>query len=229
VIAYLRVSTSDQANGLETQREAIEGWAAAQGARVVAWCADRGVSGAAPLDERPGLLEALARLQDHGAGVLLAAKRDRLARDVSTAAAIERLTREAGASVVTADGLDCSDTPEGQLVRTLIDAMAQYERALIRARTKAVLAAKRRRGEKLGGKLPFGHRVVEHGDGVKRLAPDDLEQGALRFMRRLRDDGRTFEEVAAELTTGNWPSRGKKWHASTVLRALRRGEQCTDT
>jgi DNA invertase Pin-like site-specific DNA recombinase len=42
----------------------------------------------------------------------------------------------------------------------IMDAAAAYERALIRARTKAALAAKRARGER-SGEVPYGFRAVE--------------------------------------------------------------------
>jgi site-specific DNA recombinase len=213
-VAYLRVSTSDQR--LEQQRDSIERWAASQGVRVVAWCQDVGVSGAASLDERPAFLEALAALREHKAGLLIAAKRDRLARDVSTAAAIERLAQEAGARVVTADGLDPSDSPEGQLMRAIVDAMAQYERALIRARTKAAMAAKSARGEVVG-QVPFGFErrgrlLVEH------LA----EQRALSRMAALRSEGVSNVAIAAKLTAEGHLPRGQRWHVTSVQRALRK-------
>lgn len=81
-VAYLRVSTTDQHLGPEAQRKSIETWAAANGVQVVAWHADPGVSGGSDLDDRPGLVAALAELRLVGAGVLVVAKRDRLARDV---------------------------------------------------------------------------------------------------------------------------------------------------
>lgn len=224
-VAYIRVSTEDQANGLEAQQAAISSWASREGVRVAAWAVDRGVSGGTEPADRDGLMEALAALGGHRAGVLVALDRTRLARDVAVAAAIEKLVQAAGARVVTADGIACDDTPEGALFRTLLDAFAAYQRAVIRANTRRGLAAKRKRGEKLGGEAPFGWRVGD-GAGVKRLVPDSLEQAALAFMRKLRGDGKTFAEIAAELDKGgSWPCRGKRWHASSVLRALRGAER----
>jgi DNA invertase Pin-like site-specific DNA recombinase len=211
-IAYLRVSRPDQK--VMQQRDAIERWAASAGVRILQWCADEGVSGATPLDLRPALLEALSAVRTHGAGLLVGAKRDRLARDVSNCAAIERLTAEAGARVVTADGLDASDTPEGQLVRCIIDAMGQYERALIRARTKAALTAKAKRGEVIGS-TPFGSRAL-----AGKLVPDAQEQGALARMRELKAAGASNGAIADKLTAEGHKPRGQRWHTTTVQRAL---------
>jgi site-specific DNA recombinase len=58
------------------------------------------------------------------------------------------MAREAVAKVVTADGVAVEDTPEGMLLRGLMDLFAQYERAVIRARTRAALAVKRSKGER---------------------------------------------------------------------------------
>ncbi|MBK6464202.1 MAG: recombinase family protein [Myxococcales bacterium] len=82
-VAYLRVSTSDQALGLDAQKVEIEGWAARAGVVVVSWHVDRGVSGGSTIADRPGMLEAFGALEAHNAGLLVVAKRDRLARVTS--------------------------------------------------------------------------------------------------------------------------------------------------
>src|SRR5580692_9105499 len=88
-VAYLRVSKDDQKLGPEAQRASIEAWATREGVQVVAWHVDHGVCSVTAIDARPGLLGALASLRGHGAGVLVAAKRDRLSRDVVLTAMIE--------------------------------------------------------------------------------------------------------------------------------------------
>ena len=60
-VGYIRVSTEEQTLGPEAQRVALARWAEARKIQLVAVHEDRGVSGAAPLDRRPGLLAALAR------------------------------------------------------------------------------------------------------------------------------------------------------------------------
>jgi len=110
-IAYVRVSTTDQHLGPEAQRAAIEAWAAREGVDVVAWHFDLGVSGGSDLHERPGLAAVLAELRPQAAGVVVVAKRDRLARDVYIAASIERAVSRSGARVVCADGVGNGETP----------------------------------------------------------------------------------------------------------------------
>ena len=85
------------------------------------------------------------------------------------AATIERLVQDAGA--VTADGVSAEATAEGQLMRTLLDAFAQYERARIRARIESgrPWQSKRKRGEFLG-EAPLGHVRGEDGRPSPRSA-----------------------------------------------------------
>jgi len=194
-VAYLRVSTEDQNLGPEAQRGQIEAWAARAGVEVVAWFADHGVSGSKPLEERPQLFAALGALRESGAGVFLVAKRDRLARDTVVAGMIDRAVATAGGVVVAADGVGNGEAPAEQFMRSIIDAAAQYERAMIRARTKAALKVKRDRGE-LTGEAPLGWRVGADG---KSLEPDPDALAAIERAKALRASGRSYAKVAEQL------------------------------
>lgn len=147
-VALLRVSTTDQELGPEAQGRAIETWARREGIEIRSWRLEAGVSGATPLEKRTILLRALDDLKTLRAGVLVVAKRDRLARDVVSAALIERLVERSGARLCAADGTTDAKGPEGMLLRGMTDLFASYERLIISSRTKAALAAKRGEGRK---------------------------------------------------------------------------------
>jgi site-specific DNA recombinase len=196
-VAYVRVSTDEQRLGPEAQRAQIAAWAAREGVAVAAWHVDQGVSGGSDVADRPALAAALGELRARGCGVLVVAKRDRLARDVGVVTAIERAAELAGARVVAADGAGNGDDAAAQFMRRLLDAAAEYERELIRARTRAALKVKRGRGE-LAGTVPFGFKVGP--DGVL-LEPDPREQAVLERVRALRRAGRTLRAIVAALDT----------------------------
>ena len=142
-IGYIRVSTDEQALGPDAQRAALNAWCERHDARLGAIYEDIGVSGASPLEKRPGLNDALDALVLEGAGVLLVAKRDRLARDVVIAAVVERMAQRVGARLLSADGTGNGDGPEDQLMRHLLSAFSEYERLLIGARTRAALRVRK--------------------------------------------------------------------------------------
>jgi len=218
-IGYVRVSTSEQHLGTEAQRAALDAWCAAHDVELVAVYTDHGVSGGAALDKRTALLDALDALKVHGAGLLLVAKRDRLARDVMIAAMVERLASSNGAEIVAADGAGNGDSPEALLMRRMIDAFAEYERQIIKARTRAALRVKRSKGEKTGGQAPFGYRLAA--DGV-HLEQDEDEQRVVSLVKALQADGLSLRAIAAEMNRRNVQARGRKWYGMSVSRVLNR-------
>lgn len=215
-VAYLRVSTEDQALGPEAQRASIEAWAARCGASVVAWHLDQGVSGAAPVEDRPGLLAAIRDLKDMKAGLLVVAKWDRVARSVMVAAIAERMAERLGARIESADGVGSGDGPEADLMKGMVQLFAAYERALIRSRTKAALRALRARGKR-AGEVPYGFRLA--GDG-KSLVEDPEEQAAIERARDLRALDVSFQRIAEALAAAGFRPRGRKWYAMTVSRMV---------
>lgn len=217
-VAYVRVSTDEQHLGPEAQRAAIAAWARGRGVVVVAWHEDQ-VSGGQALDDRPGLVAALASLRTTRAGLLVAAKRDRLARDVELAAALEVRVRRMGAELATADGTSDTRTTDGRLLRRMVDVFAEHERAVIRDRTRAALAAKRARGERVSGHPPYG---FSHRDG--QLVANGYEQAVLQQLQQLLERGLSLMQVAAALTRGGWRSRSPdgRWHKTTLARLARR-------
>jgi DNA invertase Pin-like site-specific DNA recombinase len=219
VVGYVRVSTDDQALGPAAQREALARWCALHGAELVSVSEDLGVSGAAPLDRRPGLLEALDALGTNGATVLLVAKRDRLARDPIVAAMIEASVAREGARVASAAEAGTEgDDPSAILMRRMVDAFAEYERHMIRARTRAALAVKRTRGERVG-QVPYGSRLAA--DGV-HLEEHPEEARVVALVDELHAAGVSTRAIAARLEADGAPARGARWHRSTVRRLLDR-------
>lgn len=217
-VAYLRVSTEDQATSPEAQRAAIERWCRSKGVTLAAVHLDQSVSGACPAADRPGLMTALDDLRTHRAELLVVARRDRLARDVTVAALIESLVARQGAAITSVDGVGEGDGPEALLMRRIVDAMAEYERALIRARTVAAMARKREKRERTSRYAPFGYRLIEAGG----MEPCPVEQRMVTLILALKAEGMSQRAIAAHLNAEGHPARGKRWHPTTVARLLKR-------
>jgi DNA invertase Pin-like site-specific DNA recombinase len=216
-VAYVRVSKDDQKLGPEAQRASIEAWAAREGVSVAAWHVDHGVCSVTPIEGRPGLVAALASLREHGAGVLVVAKRDRIARDVVLTAGVERAAAHTGAAVVSAAGEGNGSTPADAFMRTVIDGAAAYERGLIRARTKAALAAKAARGERVG-EVPYGYSLAANGT---HLEADEAEQAVLAVVRELRAAGVSHRGIVAALASRGLVSRaGRPFGQTQIARML---------
>jgi DNA invertase Pin-like site-specific DNA recombinase len=217
-VAYIRVSKDEQKLGPEAQRASIEAWAAREGVSVASWHVE-GVCSVTPIEGRPALLGALAALREHGAGVLVTAKRDRIARKPALTETIEQAAAVCGARVLSADGASSATGLQGVMMRGMSDLFAQIEREMIRERTKAALAAKKARGECVG-QVPYG--FVREGD---RLVAVPSEQATIARACVLAAEGRSQRAVAAQLATEGHVSRtGRIFAAAQIARMVASGE-----
>ena len=213
-VSYLRVSTERQGRsglGLEAQRKAVADFLAGGSWRHVAELVEV-ESGAR--DNRPRLSEAMALCRLHGA-TLVIAKLDRLSRD----AAFLLNLQKAGVRFVAAD------MPEAnELVVGIMAVVAQAERKMISARTKAALAAAKARGVRLGTPSNLANREAGQVHGRSRQA--ERARGRAQdlgpVIAAVRDAGAvSLRQIAAELNARGIPAaRGGAWSAGQVLRVL---------
>ncbi len=139
-VGYVRVSRASQS--LDQQQDAL----VAAGASVI--YGDHGVSGS--VRDRDGLDGALADLQH--SDVLVVVALDRLGRDLGDLVRIVETLKERGVQLVSLREAIDTTTAVGQMLFGIFGALGQYERALIMERTQERLAAKKRRGERVGRK-----------------------------------------------------------------------------
>jgi DNA invertase Pin-like site-specific DNA recombinase len=224
-IGYVRVSSLEQAKsglGLADQRKKIRRAAKRLGLELEEILSDGGKSGDLPAEERPGLLEALGGLEK--GDVLLVAKRDRLGRDVEELVLVERNVRKTiKARIVSAAGEGTeSDDPDSVFMRRMIDAFAERELALIRARTKAALQIKKERGERVGT-IPFGAKLGADG---KTLINCMEEQRVIRRVFKLEEKGLSQRATVRKLEADGVvsPRSGNPLALYQVQRILRGGK-----
>jgi len=107
-----------------------------------------------------------------------------------------------------------TDDPTKVLIRQIIGAVSQYERAVIRGRMVAGKAAKREKGGYLGGTVPYGFRLEEG-----QVVPHEDEQAVVALVGRLRASGASLREIATQLDAqGLRPRDGDRWHPNTIRR-----------
>jgi DNA invertase Pin-like site-specific DNA recombinase len=213
-IGYIRVSKEEQQLSPEAQRTAIEAYARRAGLGIVDWFLDH-LCGATDLEDRPGLIAALAALHEQRAGVLLVLRRDRIARDAAVAALIDRKAALSGARILSSDGVANGDSPADAFMRTIFDGAAEFERALIRARTKASLATKKTRGERIGT-VPYGYRLADDG---RHLLPEPAEQAVIDKVRALRQVPLPLRQIVDRLEQEG--VRGRRGHPLRLTQVAR--------
>ena len=205
-VAYYRVSTDRQGRsglGLEAQRATVGRYLAGIGGILLA---EHTEVETGRRNDRPELQKALAACRKHKARLVIA-KLDRLSRNVAFIATV----MDAGVEFVA-----CDNPHATRLTLHILAAVAEQEREMISARTKAALQAAKARGVRLGR-------------NAERLAPANHATAVDRawqiehVLAELNRSGMTTREIAAELTArGITTPRGGRWHPQTVRRVMER-------
>jgi DNA invertase Pin-like site-specific DNA recombinase len=192
---YLRVSSAGQAaedrDGLIRQRTAISKYAESHGLKIKQWFEDS-ISGKTDMDNRPALQAMLAALHSNGVKIVIVERLDRLARDLMVQEKIIVDFQRKEFELVSTEEPDlCSKDPSRVFMRQVLGAVAQFERAMIFAKTQAAKQRKRASDPNwTQGRKPFGFREGEqatiarvmelHGQGLKLPA----------ITRTLNEEGR---------------------------------------
>lgn len=220
VIAYYRVSTDGQGKsglGLEAQRKAIADFAEREGFTVVAEFTEiQSGKGSDALDRRPVLGAALAEAR-RVKGAVIVAKLDRLSRDV---AFVSGLMAQRVPFVVAELGADADP-----FMLHLFAALAEKERAMISARTKAALAAAKERGVKLGNPAIADARVKA--EQSRTANADDYARSVAPVLADIQAKGCTaLRAIARELAARKVETRrGGAWTPVQVSDLLKRLER----
>ena len=113
---------------------------------------------------------------------------------------------------------DDPDDPSRKLIRQILGAVNEYERAMIALRLRSGRRRKAENGGYAYGSPPYGWRA-ERGELVEH--PE--EQVAVERMCELRHDGASYPGIATILhDEGHVPKRGTLWHPMTIRQVLRR-------
>lgn len=145
IVAYARVSTL-LGQDPEIQLSQIRTFAAARNFNLVESYVDQGISGSK--DRRPALDKLIKDARAGKFSLLVIVAIDRLARDTRHLLNLICELDHYGVAVISLrESIDFS-TPMGQATLTIIGAVAQLERELIRERIRNALAAKKLAAEK---------------------------------------------------------------------------------
>src|SRR5262249_35506322 len=156
-VGYVRTSsaanTGPDKDSEKRQRAAIERFARQAGFELVEWFNDPAVSGADPLESRPGFAALLDRVENNGVRVVLVEDASRFARDLIAQELGVLMLIKRGMRVITACGEDLTDATEPSriMMRQIAGSFAEYEkRRLVRKLREA-----RERSGKLGGRKSY--------------------------------------------------------------------------
>lgn len=177
VALYARVSTKNSGQDPETQLLALREYAKARRLEVFAEYVDIGISGSK--DSRPALNRLMADARKRRFDTVLVARFDRFARSTRhLVLALEEFNALGVDFISLSESVDTS-TPMGKMVYTVIAAVAELERSLIRERVVMGLQRAKAQGKKLG--RPSGTKA------------------SIKKIQRLKSQGLSIRQIASEM------------------------------
>jgi DNA invertase Pin-like site-specific DNA recombinase len=219
-VAYIRTSSAANVgadkDSDKRQRAAIEGYARRAGFTLVCEFNDAAVSGADPIETRPGFASLLDRIEGNGVRTVLVEDASRFARELVTQELGIIALIKRGVRVLTANGDDLTDSsdPSRTMMRQIAGSFAEYEKARLVAKLKAARERKKARDGKCEGRKAWAELdplLVHEAKRLRRRSPKGHQ-------RSLRD-------VAAELAKlGYLNQRGVTFSAASVASMLEHNE-----
>jgi len=184
---YARVSTVDQQT-LTMQNRAMREYAARRGWTITLQVRDVN-SGAAKREAREKLLEAARRRE---IDVVLVWRLDRWGRSVTDLLVTLQELEHLGVGFVSlTEALDLT-TPAGRAMAGLLSVFSEFEREILRERTRAGLAQARLNGRRLGRPLTAGLRAAE----IRKLNRAGVSKSEIA--RRLQIGRTSVRRILAE-------------------------------
>lgn len=218
---YARVSTERQERQqtIDSQIDVLRAWACDAGHELTDAHVfrDEGYSGAR-LD-RPGLDALRDAVRDGEIDVVGVVSPDRLARRYAYQVLVLEEFRRAGCAIAFHNRA-ISEDPGDQLLLQIQGAVAEYERALLGERFRRGKLQKARAGQFIGGKAPYGYRLVPRRDAVSsHLVVDEEEAVIVRMVYGwLVEEALSIRQILKRLNFGPWfPRSGRRpWSPSVV-------------
>jgi len=210
--AYYRTSSATNVgtdkDSVERQRSAIQACAKARGLQIVHGYYDAAVSGADPIDARPGFRDMLAYMLSNGARTIIVENASRFARDLIVQETGYAMLKARGIELVAADAPDSflSDTPTAVLIRQILGAVHQFDKAML---VQKLRGARDRKSAKLGRRI----------EGNPNWLP--VPTGTIEAARAASNKGLSLRAVANELAdAGHIARSGKPYGAQSIKRML---------
>lgn len=215
---YVRVSTDKQAEkglSLEAQDRACRKLGQELGYEVEVF-RDEGFS--AKNLKRPALQLMLEAIRAKRFAAVIVTTLDRLSRDTIDTLTLRREWSKMGIKFhAVGESTDDVATPDGELTLTMKAALSDAERKRISAKTRFLMAERRREGVRISGTAPVGYRFE---DGL--VVEDEAEMAALHLVIEMAQRGSSYREIARMLNAQGYRTKsGRLHHAMSVGRMLK--------
>lgn len=216
-VAYYRTSSATNVgadkDSLTRQQAAVRACAAARGLEIVGEYYDAAVSGADPVTTRQGFVEMLTYILGNGARTIIVENASRFARDLIVQETGYQMLKAQGIELIAADSPDSFliDTPTATLVRQILGAVREFQKAELVLTLRGARERKRRDTGKCEGRKAWEAPPTEHVEAAKAA----------------HARGASLRDISAELAAKGFLNRSGKPYGSQSIQLMVDRKHCS--
>jgi len=220
-VAYARYSSEKQhGESIEAQLRAMENYCQHNGVEIVQIYIDEAKS--ATSDDRPNFRRMIHELKQTKPKLVLTHKMDRFARNRYDSAIYKREIQRAGARYIAVDQ-PIEDTPEGVILESLLEGMAEYYSKNLSREVSAKMKEYAYKAQHLGGIPPLGYDVNQD----KQYVINEKEAETVRIIFDMRLEGLSYRTITEALNNGGKKSKiGRPFGKNSIHDILKNEKYC---
>lgn len=217
-VIYARYSSDRQTEqSIEGQLTVCNRYAEQNDITIVGHYIDRAMTGTN--DNRTEFQKMLKDSNKRAWDYVLVYKLDRFSRNKYEMAIHRKTLRDNNIKVLSATE-NIPDTPEGIILESLLEGMAEYYSVELAQKVRRGQAEGRKKGNFMGGLIAYGYKAVGTRQEGRKLAIQEDEAEVVRYIFENFTAGRTMKEIQQSLLEKGVLCKGKPFAKSTLYRLV---------
>lgn len=213
-VVYARYSSDNQTEqSIEGQLRVCEQYAKNNDIVILKTYIDRAMTGTN--DNRPDFQQMIKDSSKKEWEHIIVYKLDRFSRNKYETAKYKKILKDNGVKLLSAME-NIPDTPEGIILESLLEGMAEYYSAELSQKVKREMNETRLKGNFTGGIIIYGYKVVNH-----KIVIDEKEAEVVRYIYKQYSIGTYVKDIIKHLTDDHIYNKGKPFARNTVYNILK--------
>lgn len=213
-VIYARYSSDNQTEqSIEGQLRVCEQYAKNNDILILKTYIDRAMTGTN--DNRPDFQQMIKDSANKEWQNIIVYKLDRFSRNKYETAKYKKILKDNGVKLLSAME-NIPDTPEGIILESLLEGMAEYYSAELSQKVKRGMNETRLKGNFTGGNLIYGYKVENH-----KILIDEEQARVVRYIYEQYALGVYVKDIIKDLTGKHILNHGKPFARNTIYNILK--------
>jgi len=213
-VIYARYSSDNQTEqSIEGQLRVCQDYAQRNDIVILNTYVDRAMTGTN--DNRPDFQKMINDSSNKDFQYIIVYKLDRFSRNKYETAKYKKILKDNGVKLLSAME-NIPDTPEGIILESLLEGMAEYYSAELAQKVKRGMNETRLKGNFTGGQIIYGYKVENH-----KVIIDEEQAEIVRFIYEQYSLGTYVKDIINELTARRIFNKGKPFARNTIYNILK--------